>query len=129
MSLSLVLTDLEHEVDCFFVTCGECECVLVADERAVVGELAHGLLHSGGELLIEVEAGLDELRGLLQRDLAATARDHLVEELQAVARGEVALREGAVSVIVQVVLRQVAASEQILVQVDLRLVIDQLAGD
>ncbi len=129
MSLTLVLTDLEHEVNGFFVACGECERVLVADERAVVGELAHGLLHGGGELLVEVEAGLDELRGLLQRDLAAAARDHLVEELQSVARGEVALRESAVRVGVQVVLRQVAASEKVLVQVNLRLVIDQVAGD
>lgn len=129
MSLSFVLTDLEHEVDSFFVACGECERVLVANECAVVGELAHGLLHGGGELLVEVEASLDELRGLLKRDLAATARDHFVEELQSVARREVGLREGAVRVGVQVVLRQVAASEQVLVQVDLRLVIDQLAGD
>ena len=53
-------------------------------------------------------------------------RDHLVEELQSIARREVTLSECAVRKVVQVVLRQVAASEEILVHIYLRLVIYQL---
>ena len=105
MSLPLVLTDLEHQVDSLLIPSGECERILVADEAAVVGELSHGLLHGGGELLIVVEARLDQLRRLHQRDLLPTVRDHLVEELQSVTRREVRLGESTVREVVQVVLR------------------------
>jgi len=54
-------------------------------------------------------------------------RDHLVEELKAVPGWEVLLREGLVGKVVQVVLRQVGAREEVLVLVDLRLVINQLS--
>ena len=105
MSLPLVLTDLEHQVDSLLIPSGECEGILVADEAAVVGELPHGLLHGGGELLVVVEARLDQLRRLHQSDLLPAVRDHLVEELQSVARREVRLGESPVREVVQVVLR------------------------
>jgi hypothetical protein len=105
MSLSLVLTDLKHEIYGLLIATGECERILVSYEAAVVGELAHGLLHGGGELLVVVEARLDQLRRLHQRDLLPTVRDHLVEELQSVTRREVRLGESTVREVVQVVLR------------------------
>jgi hypothetical protein len=126
VSLALILADLEHEINGLLIPSGECECILVADEAAVVGELPDCLLHRGGELVVVVEAGLDQLRRLHERDLLPAVRDHLVEELQPVARGEVTLRESPIREVVQVVLCKVTARKQVLVHVYLRLVIYQL---
>jgi hypothetical protein len=63
---------------------------------------------------------------LLESDRAAAIRDHLVEELQTVPRWEILQGEGLVGQIVQIILRQVRAREEVLVLVDLRLVINQL---
>ena len=45
MSFPLVLANLEHQIDGFFVSGGQSEGVLVANEASVVGELPHRLLH------------------------------------------------------------------------------------
>ena len=126
MSLALVLADLEHQVDGLLVLAGELQRALVPDEAAIVGQLSHRLQHGRGEFVIVVESRLDELRGLPESDRPAAVRDHLVEELEAVSGWEVLLGEGLVGQVVQVVLRQVGAGEEVLVLVDLRLVINQL---
>ena len=126
MSLALVLADLKHQVDGLLVLPGELQGALVSDEAAIVGELPHGLQHGGRELVIVVESRLDHLGRLLEGDRAAAIRDHLVEEFQAVPRGEILRGEGLVGQIVQVILRQVRAREEVLVLVDLRLVINEL---
>ena len=126
VSLALVLADLEHHFNGVLVALIERELVLVADEGAIVGELPDRLLHRRGELVIVVEAGLNQLRRLLKSDLPSAVSDHLVEELQAVLRWEILLREGAVREVVQIVLCEVTAREQVLVSVDLRLVVQEL---
>jgi hypothetical protein len=105
VSFPLILANFEHQIDGLLIAGSECECVLVADEAAVVGEEAHGLLHGRRELLVIVEARLDQLRRLLQRDLLPAVRDHLVEELQPVTGREIGLSECTIRKVVQVVLR------------------------
>ena len=126
MSLALVLADLKHQIYRLLVLTGELQGPLVSDEAAIVGELSDGLQHGGCELVIVIESRLDHLGRLLEGDRAAAIRDHLVEELQTVPRWEILQGEGLVGQIVQIILRQVRAREEVLVLVDLRLVINQL---
>jgi hypothetical protein len=126
MSLALILADLKHQINRLLVLTGELQGPLVSDEAAIVGELSDGLQHGGSELVIVVESRLDHLGRLLEGDRAATIRDHLVKELQTVPRWEILQGEGLVGQIVQIILRQVRAREEVLVLVDLRLVINQL---
>ena len=104
MSLSLVLAYLEHQVDGLLIPRGELQLPLVADEPPVVSQLPDRLQHRRGELVVVVEARLDQLRRLLQGDRPPTVRHHLVKELKPLTPWEVLQREGLISQVVQIIL-------------------------
>ncbi len=62
MSLTLVLADLEHQIDGLLILGGQCQRVLVTDKAPIVGQLTDSLQHGGGELLIIIETALDQLK-------------------------------------------------------------------